>query len=114
MATPEEFGERGMEYSARYHTDKVVYQFELQLRTFLQHYWAGQSFHLFHKQPRECAVERKGLLVEFSEALARAEDCAQKRRQSSFRAYNSDTRTGDDFTLQSCPPDCHRAGRAIC
>ena len=77
-ATPGEFGERGVVYSAIYRMDKIAYHFELQLRTFLQHYWASQSFHLLHKKPREVALGRKELLLQFGEALAQAETCAEE------------------------------------
>lgn len=75
---PGEFGERGIEYSAIYHGDNMNCPFELQLRTFLQHYWASQSFHLFHKQPRERALLQKELLLQFGNALAQAETYANE------------------------------------
>jgi ppGpp synthetase/RelA/SpoT-type nucleotidyltranferase len=75
---PGEFGERGVEYNARFYADGGTYPFELQLRTFLQHYWAMQSFHLFHKKPRESAIGLSGPLLEFSKALIQAEECADR------------------------------------
>jgi len=70
---PTEFGYRGIEYSLRYHADGAVYPFEIQLRTFLQHYWTSQSFHLFHKQPRETALKYRDVLLSLSRVLERAE-----------------------------------------
>ncbi|HEY1754331.1 MAG TPA: RelA/SpoT domain-containing protein [Bryobacteraceae bacterium] len=73
-ATPGEFGDRGIEYSARYRSNGVLYPFELQLRTFLQHYWASRTFHLFHKKPRELALAHQDTLKMFSASLAEAEE----------------------------------------
>lgn len=77
-AEPGEFGQLGIDYSLRYHAGGAVYPFELQLRTFLQHYWTGQSFHLFHKKPRELALEHKRTLLELSQTLQRAEQPASR------------------------------------
>jgi ppGpp synthetase/RelA/SpoT-type nucleotidyltranferase len=77
-----EFGDRGIEYSLRHHVDGVVYPFELQLRTFLQHYWSSQSFHLFHKTPRETALSCQDALLSLSQALDHAEQVAGRIPQS--------------------------------
>jgi ppGpp synthetase/RelA/SpoT-type nucleotidyltranferase len=100
---PGEFGERGIEYSARFHAGGLSWPFELQLRTFLQHYWASQSFHLFHKKPIEVAFEFKDTLLEFSEALACAEECADKI------VRNPASREGAQRVCAPCfPPLFHR------
>lgn len=75
---PGEFGQRGIQYCARYETKGTTFTFELQLRTFLQHYWASQSFHLFHKQPREVANGKKRELLQLAEFLDEAEKEVEK------------------------------------
>ena len=76
--SPSEFGGQGIEYSLQYHAGSVVYPFELQARTFLQHYWASRSFHLFYKKPREAALKYQDALLALSEALQRAESVAER------------------------------------
>ena len=70
---PGEFGDRGIDYRARYHHNGERYPFEIQLRTFLQHYWASRTFHFFHKKPRELALAHKEALRRFAASLADAE-----------------------------------------
>jgi len=74
---PNEFGGRGIECLLRYHDGTNVYPVALQLRTFLQHYWASTSFHLFHKQRREVALQHKTSLLAFGESLHQAEQAAK-------------------------------------
>jgi ppGpp synthetase/RelA/SpoT-type nucleotidyltranferase len=78
VTQPDEFGNREIKYSLRYHFDSVAYPFEIQLRTFLQHYWASQSFHLFHKKPREIALKHRDDLLSLSHALEQAERAASR------------------------------------
>jgi hypothetical protein len=81
--TPGEFGDRGIDYRARYHHNGERYPFELQLRTFLQHYWASRTFHLFHKKPRELALAHKEALRSLAASLADAEqrsECLEDER----------------------------------
>jgi len=73
IAEPNEFGYRSIEYSLQYHFNGEIYPFEIQLRTFLQHYWSTQSFHLFHKKPRETALKYKEILLSLSQSLNAAE-----------------------------------------
>jgi len=78
LTQPGEFGYRGIEYSLRHHVDGVVYPFEVQLRTFLQHYWTSQSFHLFHKKPRETALQYQDALLSLSQTLESAEQATER------------------------------------
>jgi ppGpp synthetase/RelA/SpoT-type nucleotidyltranferase len=80
--SPSEFGERGIKYDLRYHADGAVHLFELQTRTFLQHFWASRSFHLFHKKENEVATKHRSTLLALSEALECAEQLAAKLDQS--------------------------------
>jgi len=73
---PDGFGQSGYEYELRHHHEGRVFPFEVQLRTFLGHYWAARSFHLFHKQPRDTAAKHADALRHLSAALAEAERAA--------------------------------------
>ena len=75
---PKAFGSRGIEYSLRYHVNGVACPFELQARTFLQHYWASRTFHLFHKRPAEVAEQYRDVLCELNKVLHHAEEIAAK------------------------------------
>jgi ppGpp synthetase/RelA/SpoT-type nucleotidyltranferase len=81
-STPGEFGERGIEYSLRYRIEGTTFPFEVQLRTFLHHYWAAASFHLFHKQPRGIAEAKQSDLIRFSNILQTADEAAQSIMQT--------------------------------
>jgi ppGpp synthetase/RelA/SpoT-type nucleotidyltranferase len=81
-----DFGQRGLEYRLCYEAHGTVYPFELQLRTFLQHYWAAKSFHLFHKKPREVAEKYRDDLTAFGELLHRAEAVAQTLKPATLSA----------------------------
>jgi ppGpp synthetase/RelA/SpoT-type nucleotidyltranferase len=72
-SAPDEFGRRGVDYSALRRDGEKQYHFELQLRTFLQHYWAVQTFRYFHKQPKEIALSRQSSLQALAESLAEAD-----------------------------------------
>jgi len=69
----DEFGGRGIEHQVLYHVNGDVYPIALQLRTFLQHYWAASTFHLFHKRPREIALAHQSALRILGDALYTAE-----------------------------------------
>jgi ppGpp synthetase/RelA/SpoT-type nucleotidyltranferase len=73
---PDEIGRREISYQFLFHDGASSYLFELQLRTFLQHYWASRSFHLLHKQPKEVSRNYASVLSALGEALERAEDTA--------------------------------------
>lgn len=90
---PDEFGGRGIEYSLRYSSDGTSYPFEVQSRTYLQHYWAARSFHLFHKQPRDAALAHKDALLELSELLQRAESLAGQLDERRMRAAQIEAAT---------------------
>jgi ppGpp synthetase/RelA/SpoT-type nucleotidyltranferase len=84
--TPDEFGGRGIEYALQYAADGVQYPFEVQTRTFLGHYWAARSFHLFHKKSRDVALAHKETLAKLSCALHQAESTAEELERDSVRA----------------------------
>lgn len=91
---PGEFGDRGIEYKLRYNDDDVACPFEVQLRTFLQHYWSSQTFHLFHKKSREIALQHRDALVRLSEALENVENTA---REIHHTAPHSDVSTSPEW-----------------
>ena len=74
----QQFGEQSINYSLIHEKDGQAYPFEVQLRTFLQHYWAGHSFFLFHKTDQKTALPYQNDLLAFSEALQSAENLAEK------------------------------------
>jgi len=84
-----DFGQRGIEYSLRHESGGMSYPFELQLRTYLQHYWAAKSFHLFHKQAAGMAERHRGTLAALGEILYRAENLVLELKPST-----SNTLTG--------------------
>jgi putative GTP pyrophosphokinase len=73
IKNPGEFGDKGIEYSLVFKSNEGDFPFELQLRTFLQHYFAVKTFHLFHKKTREVALPHKDQLLQLSKALETAE-----------------------------------------
>jgi ppGpp synthetase/RelA/SpoT-type nucleotidyltranferase len=74
------FGDQSFDYAMTYVKDGQVYPFAVQLRTFLQHYWAGQSFFLFHKAKGPRALKYHHDLLALSRSLQDAESLAAKIR----------------------------------
>lgn len=74
----QQFGCRSIDYSLAYQQNSLTYHFEVQLRTFLQHYWAGHSFFLFHKADSDTALPYQDDLLALSDALQSAEHLAEK------------------------------------
>jgi ppGpp synthetase/RelA/SpoT-type nucleotidyltranferase len=74
----QQFGEQSINYSLVYEQGGQSFPFEVQLRTFLQHYWSGHSFFLFHKSDSEAARLHRDDLLAFSDALRTAENLAEK------------------------------------
>ena len=72
---PNEFGYRSIEYVLEFFDPQqgLSIPFEIQLRTYFQHIWSVDSFHLFHKQPVEKAQPYQETLKELSSLLAKAE-----------------------------------------
>lgn len=73
-----EFGGRSVDYALVHHVNGQSYPFEVQLRTYLQHYWAVQSFFLFHKTGKETALPYQSDLMALSSALQSAEEAAER------------------------------------
>jgi ppGpp synthetase/RelA/SpoT-type nucleotidyltranferase len=67
-------GEREINYELIYSVDGKSYPFEIQLRTFLQHYFSIPTFHLFHKRQPETRIRYRKDLNEFSEHLMKLEN----------------------------------------
>lgn len=72
------FGDQTLEYVLTCERDGVAYPFEVQLRTFLQHYWAGNSFFLFHKADAKMALPYQNDLLALSSALQSAEEVTER------------------------------------
>ena len=66
-------GERGLELGLRCQVGNDICPFEIQVRTFLQHYWATQTFHLFHKKAAEVALKHRDVLISLSDSLDSAD-----------------------------------------
>ena len=73
-----ELGNRTIDYSLVYEKDGQSHPFETQLRTFLQHYWAGHSFFLFHKANPDRALPNRDDLLALSDTLQAAEHLVEK------------------------------------
>jgi len=67
------FGDKTIEYVLTFEKDGILYPCEVQLRTFLQHYWARHSFFLFNKADPSCALPFRDDLQALSKALQTAE-----------------------------------------
>jgi len=68
-----QLGERGLELGLRCQVGDGICPFEIQVRTFLQHYWASQTFHLFHKKSPDVALKHREALISLSESLHSAD-----------------------------------------
>jgi ppGpp synthetase/RelA/SpoT-type nucleotidyltranferase len=75
---PGQFGYRSIEYGLIYRDGGMEIPFEVQLRTFLQHYWAMSSFFLFHKASPDKAQAHEEVLCSLSKFLAEAEQYASQ------------------------------------
>jgi ppGpp synthetase/RelA/SpoT-type nucleotidyltranferase len=82
VRSPTEFGGREVGYTLRASIGERSCPFEVQVRTFLQHYWSICSFHLFHKQSPDVARRHAEDLRNLSEALESAERPAGRLGES--------------------------------
>jgi ppGpp synthetase/RelA/SpoT-type nucleotidyltranferase len=72
------FGGQSIDYSLVHEQGGQAYPFEVQLRTFLQHYWATSSFFLFHKADPEAALPYQKDLLALKSALQSAEELTER------------------------------------
>jgi ppGpp synthetase/RelA/SpoT-type nucleotidyltranferase len=84
------YGDRTLEYVLTYERDGIVYPCEVQLRTFLQNYWAGHSAFLFHKADPDRAAPHRNNLLASSEALHSAEHLVEIIQEPGLRKQTDD------------------------
>jgi ppGpp synthetase/RelA/SpoT-type nucleotidyltranferase len=73
-----QFGGQSIDYALVHEQSGKKYPFEVQLRTFLQHYWAAHSFFLFHKADPAAALPYQKDLLALNSALQSAEEAAER------------------------------------
>lgn len=96
VQSPGTYGQKEIFYKLLLRDGDAVYPFEVQTRTFLQHYWAVRSFHLFHKQPPETAAGYSQSLTGLSSALHQAESVSRPLVRGRTRDTGQIPATGQD------------------
>ena len=78
IKNPGEDGEREINLKLEYQYENLRVPFEVQLRTYLQHFFFLPTFHLFHKKPPKFRKKYRKDLQRFSTLLQKVEDHSQK------------------------------------